>query len=54
LDYFRSRLFWQGGSEKKKYGLTELSVVCRPKDQGEGSKFITLRSRIELSLENGF
>ena len=34
LDYFRSRFFWQGDSEKKKYRLTKWSVVCRPKDQG--------------------
>jgi hypothetical protein len=34
LDYFRSRFFWQGDSEKKKYRLTKWSVVCRPKDHG--------------------
>ena len=34
LDYFRSRFFWQGDGEKKKYRLTKWSVVCRPKDQG--------------------
>ena len=34
MDYFRSRFFWQGDSEKKKYRLTKWSVVCRPKDQG--------------------
>ena len=34
LDYFRSRFFWQGDSEKKKYRLTKWNVVCRPKDQG--------------------
>jgi hypothetical protein len=34
LDYFRSRFFWQGDSEKKKYRLTKWTVVCRPKDQG--------------------
>jgi hypothetical protein len=34
LDFFRSRFFWQGDSEKKKYRLTKWSVVCRPKDQG--------------------
>jgi hypothetical protein len=32
LDYYRSRFFWQGGSEKKKYRLVKWSVVCRPKD----------------------
>jgi hypothetical protein len=34
LDYFRSRFFWQGDNEKKKYRLTKWSVVCRSKDQG--------------------
>jgi hypothetical protein len=34
LDYFRSRFFWQGDSEKKKYRLAKWNVVCRPKDQG--------------------
>jgi hypothetical protein len=34
LDYFRSRFFWQGDSEKKKYRLTKWSVICCPKDQG--------------------
>jgi hypothetical protein len=34
LDYYRSRFFWQGDSEKKKYQLAKWSVVCYPKDQG--------------------
>ena len=34
LNYFRSRFFWQGDSEKKKYRLAKWSVVCRPEDQG--------------------
>jgi hypothetical protein len=34
MDYYRSRFFWQGDSEKKKYRLTKWSVVCSPKDQG--------------------
>jgi hypothetical protein len=34
LDFFRSRFFWQGDSEKKKYRLAKWSVVCSPKDQG--------------------
>ena len=34
LDYFRSRFFWQGDSEKKKYRLAKWDVVCRPKDHG--------------------
>jgi hypothetical protein len=32
LDYFRSRFFWQGENENKKYRLAKWSVVCRPKD----------------------
>ena len=34
LDYFLSRFFWQGDSEKRKYHLAKWSVVCRPRDQG--------------------
>jgi hypothetical protein len=34
LDYYRSRFFWQGDSEKKKYRLARWSIVCRPKEQG--------------------
>jgi hypothetical protein len=34
LDYCRSRFFWQGDSDKKKYRLTKQSVVCCPKYQG--------------------
>ena len=34
LAYFRSRFFWQGDGEKKKYRLAKGSVVHRPKDQG--------------------
>jgi hypothetical protein len=34
LDYFRSRFFWQGDSEKCKYRLAKWSVLCRPKDHG--------------------
>jgi hypothetical protein len=34
LDFFRSRFFWQGDSEKKKYRLAKWSIVCSPKDQG--------------------
>ena len=34
LNYFRSRFFWQGDCEKKKYRLTKYSVVCFPQDQG--------------------
>jgi hypothetical protein len=34
LDFFRSRFFWQGDSEKKKYRRAKWSIVCSPKDQG--------------------
>jgi hypothetical protein len=34
LDYYRSRFFWQGDSEKRKYRLAKWSVVYSPKDQG--------------------
>jgi hypothetical protein len=34
LDYYRSRSFWQGDSEKNKYILVKWIVVCRPKDMG--------------------
>jgi hypothetical protein len=34
LDLFRSRFFWQGNSEKKKYILAKWSIVCSRKDQG--------------------
>jgi hypothetical protein len=34
LDFFHSRFFWQGDSEKKRYRLAKWSVVFCPKDQG--------------------
>jgi hypothetical protein len=34
LDYFRSRFFWQGDENKKKYRLAKWSILCQPKDQG--------------------
>jgi hypothetical protein len=34
MDYFRSRFFWQGDSEKRKYRLARWNVVCRPREQG--------------------
>jgi hypothetical protein len=34
LDFFRSRFFSQGDSEKKRYKLAMWTVVCRRKDQG--------------------
>jgi hypothetical protein len=34
LDFYRSKFFWQGDSNKKKYRLTKWSIICRPKEQG--------------------
>jgi hypothetical protein len=34
LDFYRSRFFWQGTSDKKKYRLAKWDILCRPKDQG--------------------
>src|SRR4051812_39469694 len=34
VGYFRSRFFWQGDSEKKKYRLARWNMVCRPKEFG--------------------
>jgi len=34
LNHYRSRFFWQGGSDKKKYHLAKWDILCRPKDQG--------------------
>jgi hypothetical protein len=34
LDFYRSRFFWQGDNNKKKYRLEKWSIICRPKDQG--------------------
>ena len=45
IDYFRSRFFWQGDSEKKKYRLARWDVVCRPKVK-VGWAFMIYRLRI--------
>jgi hypothetical protein len=34
MDFFRSRLFWQGENHKKKYRLARWDILCQPKDQG--------------------
>ena len=34
IDYFRSRFYWQGDEQRKKYRLSKWSVLCQPKDQG--------------------
>jgi hypothetical protein len=34
LDHFRSRFFWHGSANKRKYRLAKWDILCRPKDQG--------------------
>jgi hypothetical protein len=34
LNYFLSRLFWQGNDNKRKYRLVKWDILCQPKDQG--------------------
>jgi hypothetical protein len=34
LDLYRSRLYWQGDTDNKKYHLAKWDIMCRPKDQG--------------------
>ena len=34
LDQYRSRFFWQGYKDKKKYCLAKWDIICRPMDQG--------------------
>ena len=34
LDQYRSRFFWQGDLDKKKYRLAKWDILCHPKDQG--------------------
>jgi hypothetical protein len=53
LDYYRSRFFWQGDSEKKKYRLAKWSVVCSSKTR-VGLVFMTLRSKIQLYWGSGY
>jgi hypothetical protein len=53
LDYYRSRFFWQGDNEKKKYRLAKWSVVCSPKDQG-GLGIHDLQVKIPLYWGSGF
>jgi hypothetical protein len=50
LDYYRSRLFWEGDSEKKKSRLARWNIsVPRTK---EVSEFMTLRLKIQHFLAN--
>jgi hypothetical protein len=49
LDYFWSRFFWQGDSEKRKYRLTKWSVLYRPKDhEGLGIQDLQVKNRALL------
>jgi hypothetical protein len=34
IDYYRSRFFLQGDDNKKKYRLTEWSIICQPREVG--------------------
>jgi hypothetical protein len=34
LDHYRSRFFWQGSSQKRRYRLAKWDILCRPIDQG--------------------
>jgi hypothetical protein len=34
LNYYWSRFFWQGDTDKKKYQFPKWNVFCRPKNQG--------------------
>jgi hypothetical protein len=34
LDYFRSRFFYQGNENKRKYRLAKWDIMWQPKDQG--------------------
>jgi hypothetical protein len=52
LDYFRSRFYWQGDEQKKKYRLAKWSILCQPKDQG-GLEFMICILKILLYLVNG-
>ncbi|WVZ71541.1 hypothetical protein U9M48_020116 [Paspalum notatum var. saurae] len=61
LEYFRSRFFWQGDDQKKKYRLARRSILSQPKDQGGlgihelGTKNIALLSKwlYKLLTSNG-
>jgi hypothetical protein len=59
LDFYRSRLFWQGDNHKKKYRLTKWNIICRPKDQGGlgildlGKQNTSLLSKWLFRLING-
>jgi len=51
--YFRSKLFWQGDSEKKKYRLARWNVVCLPKEYG-GLGIHDLQVKTPRFWANGF
>ena len=50
LDQYRSRFFWQGYKDKKKYRLPNWDIICHPKDQGGlGITNIDLQNKALLS-----
>jgi len=50
MDYFQSRLFWQGENHKKKYRLVRWDILCQPKDQGGlGIQNIDIQNKCLLS-----
>jgi hypothetical protein len=53
LDYYRSRFFWQGDNEKKKYRLAKWSLVCCPKDQGGLGTSLLGKCLFKLLTEDG-
>ncbi|KAJ1265204.1 hypothetical protein BS78_08G061400 [Paspalum vaginatum] len=53
LDYFRSRFFWQGDENKKKYRLAKWNILDQPKDQG-GLGIQNLRIKKKALLSKWF
>ena len=50
LDFYRSRIFWQGDELKRKYWLAKWDIICRPKDQGGlGIDNLEVKNRCLLS-----
>jgi hypothetical protein len=53
FDYFLSRFFWQGDSEKRKYQLAKWRCFAAPRIM-EDSEYIISRSRIGSYSLNGY
>jgi hypothetical protein len=50
LDYFRSRFYWQGDENKRKYFLFRWTILCQPKDQGGlGIHYLSVKNIALLS-----